>query len=114
VGLPSRPSADGRDGFDETGLELRQHHVAAGNKDGPDDDQDGKQTKQYRQTRAARLYAEQVESLHNESVSPTGAGVRRGNDRQEWYQEEETDTVERRGNYRKRRRPDAVEAANAA
>ena len=48
--------------------------------------------------------------LRDESVSPARASVRRGDDRQERHQEEKTDAFERRGNYRKRRRPDAVEA----
>jgi hypothetical protein len=104
------PSEAGADRFDETGLELRQRHVAAGNGDRPDDDQYGENAEQHRQARAARLYAKYVEPLRDESVRPTCAGVRCGDDRQERHEEQKTDAVERRGDHAERRCPDAVEA----
>ena len=110
-GEPTGEAATDR--FDETGLELRQRYVAACNKDGPDDDQHRKQAEQHRQLRGPRLCADSVECLRNDSVSPTGAGVRRGDDRQQRHKEEETDTFERCGNHGERRRPDAVETGES-
>src|SRR5262252_8086683 len=89
---PRRPARRARTASMKPISIWREHDVAAGNDDRPDDHQHGQQAEQQRQACHAGLRTGDFERLIKELVSPSGASVGGSDERQYWHQKKQTET----------------------